>query len=84
MNRNKQIEVVNQLINDLYLDLRKKVNYWSEITEQTPQARMGYIGQHLVSIVTGYKGGKSGARGYDLIIPPNDYGEIKTCYRVDQ
>ena len=66
------------------MDLRKKVNYWSEITEQTPQARMGYIGQHLVSIVTGYKGGKSGARGYDLIIPPNDYGEIKTCYRVDQ
>lgn len=81
---NSKIEVVNQLINDLYLDLRKKVNYWSEITEQTPQARMGYIGQHLVSIVTGYKGGKSGARGYDLIIPTNSYGEIKTCYRVDQ
>lgn len=81
---NDKIEIVNQLINDLYLDLRRKVNYWSEITEQTPQARMGYIGQHLVSIVTGYKGGKSGARGYDLIIPTNNYGEIKTCYRVDQ
>ena len=79
-----KIGIVNQLIKDLYLDLRKKVNYWSEITEQTPQARMGYIGQHLVSIVTGYKGGKSGARGYDLIIPKNNYGEIKTCYRVDQ
>ena len=41
---------------------------WSEITFQTPQARMGYIGQHLTSIVTGYRGGMSGARGYD---PPH-------------
>ena len=79
-----KIKLVNKLINDLYLDLRKKVNYWSEITNQTPQARMGYIGQHLVSIVTGYKGGKSGARGYDIILPDDKYGEIKTCYRVDQ
>lgn len=35
------------LIRDLYIDLREKVNAWSEITCQTPQARMGYIGQHL-------------------------------------
>ena len=42
MNEKKQetIKVVNELINDLYLDLRKKVNYWSEITNQTPPARM--------------------------------------------
>lgn len=75
-----------QLISDLYINLRKKVRLWSEITFQTPQARMGYIGQHLTSIVTGYRGGMSGARGYDLIIDEeNDvYGEIKTCYRVDQ
>lgn len=86
MNEEKQktIERVNDLIKDLYLDLRKKVNKWSKITNQTPQARMGYIGQHLVSLVTGYKGGKSGARGYDIILPEDKYGEIKTCYRVDQ
>lgn len=78
------IEASEALIKDLYIDLRAKVNAWSEITQQTPQARMGYIGQHLVSIVTGYPGGKSGARGYDLIISPTEYGEIKTCYRVDQ
>lgn len=86
---NDKIEMANLLIKDLYINLRKKVNYWSTITNQTPQARMGYIGQHLVSIVTGYPGGKSGARGYDLVIDSNDknniiYGEIKTCYRVDQ
>lgn len=78
------IEASEALIKDLYIDLRTKVNAWSEITQQTPQARMGYIGQHLVSVVTGYPGGKSGARGYDLVISQNQYGEIKTCYRVDQ
>lgn len=77
-------EASEALIRDLYLDLRVKVNAWSSITNQTPQARMGYIGQHLVSIVTGFPGGKSGARGSDLIMNNGDYGEIKTCYRVDQ
>ena len=73
-----------QLINDLYIDLRRRINAWAGITKQTAQARMGYVGQHLVSIVTGYPGGRSGARGKDLIISDTEYGEIKTCYRVDQ
>jgi len=76
-------EASEALIRDLYIDLRTKVNAWSEITHQTPQARMGYVGQHLVSVVTGFPGGKSGARGYDLLMG-DGYGEIKTCYRVDQ
>lgn len=85
----EKIQLSEQLIKELYVDLRKKVNKWSEITKQTPQARMGYVGQHLASIVTGYPGGKSGARGYDMIIDDGDrnniqYAEIKTCYRVDQ
>lgn len=78
------LEASEALIKDLYIDLRAKVNAWAEITQQTPQARMGYIGQHLVSVVTGYPGGKSGARGYDLVIDSERHGEIKTCYRVDQ
>ena len=73
-----------QLINDIYIDLRRRINLWAAITKQTAQARMGYVGQHLVSIVTGYPGGRSGARGKDLIISETEYGEIKTCYRVDQ
>ena len=48
------IEASEALIKDLYIDLRAKVNAWSKITQQTPQARMGYVGQHLVSVVTGY------------------------------
>ena len=78
------LEASEQLIRDLYIDLRNRVNNWSKITFQTPQARMGYIGQHLVSVVTGFPGGKSGARGYDLVMGNGHYGEIKTCYRVDQ
>ena len=78
------LEASEQLIKDLYVDLRDRVNQWSEITKQTPQARMGYIGQHLVSVVTGFPGGKSGARGYDIVMEDDKYGEIKTCYRVDQ
>lgn len=78
------IEASEQLIKDLYINLRNEVNAWSKITQQTPQARMEYIGQHLVSVVTGFPGGKSGARGYDLVLNKNEFGEIKTCYRVDQ
>ena len=77
------VEGADLLIKELFLDLRAKVNEWSMVTCQTPQARMGYVGQHLTSKVTGYPGGKSGARGYDIVLPQG-YGEIKTCYRVDQ
>ena len=36
------IEASEALIKDLYIDLRAKDNAWSKITQQTPQARMGY------------------------------------------
>jgi len=72
------------LLRELYVDLRKALAAWSQVTRQTPQARMGYIGQHLTSVVTGYPGGRSGARGDDLVLPKGEFAEIKTCSRVDQ
>jgi predicted RNA-binding Zn-ribbon protein involved in translation (DUF1610 family) len=72
------------LLRELYVELRHKLRLWSAVTLQTPQARMGYVGQHLVSVVTGFPGGRSGARGHDLELPGGQYAEIKTCYRVDQ
>jgi hypothetical protein len=63
--------------------LRKNTLKWSNITKQTPQARTDYIGQHLISVVTGFKGG-SRAIGYDLLISGAEFGEIKTYYRVNQ
>lgn len=73
-----------QLLTELYVDLRRRVRDWSAVTRQTPQARMGYVGQHLASVVTGFPGGRSGARGHDLELPGGMWAEIKTCYRVDQ
>lgn len=79
------VAAANALLEDLYLDLRAKIARWSEVTRQTPQPRMGYVGQHLVSVVTGCPGGRSGARGHDLVGPSlGRFSEIKTCYRVDQ
>ncbi len=78
------VEAAEGVLKDLYVDLRRKVRQWSEVTRQTPQARMGYVGQHLVSAVTGYPGGRSGARGHDLVLPNDAHAEIKTCSRVDQ
>lgn len=72
------------LLSELYIELRRKIRAWSAVTRQTPQARMGYVGQHLASTVTGFPGGRSGARGHDLELPTGGYAEIKTCYRVDQ
>jgi hypothetical protein len=79
------IAAADALLEDLYLSLRTRLTVWSKVTHQTPQARMGYVGQHLVSVVTGLPGGRSAARGYDLIGPGlSRYSEIKTCYRIDQ
>lgn len=78
------VRASEQLLRDLYVDLRQKTRAWASITKQTTQARMGYVGQHLASVVTGYPGGRSGARGKDLILSGGDHAEIKTCYRVDQ
>jgi len=78
------VESAEELLTDLYVDLRDKVRFWSSITKQTPQARMGYVGQHLVSVVTGFPGSRSGARGLDLVLPGGKHAEIKTCSRVDQ
>jgi hypothetical protein len=83
-NNSERLKQSEELLTDLYLILRKNLLKWSNITNQTPQARMGYIGQHLTSIVTGFSGGKSGARGRDIIFNQSEFGEIKTCYRIDQ
>lgn len=78
------IEATDALLRDLYIDLRAAVHRWSRVTHQTSQVRMGYVGQHLASVVTGYRGSHSGARGQDLILPDGMHAEVKTCSRVDQ
>ena len=80
-----QVAASELLLKDLYVDLRRSLFNWASVTLQTPQARMGYVGQHLTSVVTGIPGGRSGARGHDLFDPQSGkFYEIKTCTRVDQ
>lgn len=73
-------EQIVEFINDLIVQPRLNAVKWSKITNQTPNLKIGYPGQHLASLVTGIKGEGSGARGNDL----EDGTEIKSCSRVDQ
>lgn len=72
--------LIKKLIKELVLDPRIKALEWAKITNQTPNIKIGYPGQHLASLITGVKGARTGARGDDLI----DGSEVKSCSRVDQ
>ena len=71
---------IKQFLTDLIIEPRIKALYWSQITNQTPNLKVGYPAQHLASLITGMKGTGTGARGDDLI----DGSEIKACSRLDQ
>jgi hypothetical protein len=43
------VDASEKLISELYIELRRKINRWAGVTNQTAQARMGYVGQHLVN-----------------------------------
>ncbi|MDO4225254.1 MAG: MamI family restriction endonuclease, partial [Bergeyella zoohelcum] len=75
-NREKIIEFLNDLIIKPRVDIRK----WANITKQTPTLKIGYIGQYLSSLILGMEGGRTGARGHDII----DGTEVKSCTKVDQ
>lgn len=72
--------LAEQMLMDLVLRPRISLIKWAAITKQTPHMKIGYIGQHLASVVTGVEGSRTGARGHDL----QDQSEVKSCSRVDQ
>lgn len=72
--------LLTECIWDLYIIPRKKLCEWSERTEQTSHTKIGYIGQHLASVLLNIKGTKTGARGNDCV----DGTEVKSCSRVNQ
>ncbi len=71
---------VQKLLEKLIFAPRLEAIYWSNITKQTPNLRIGYTGQHLAALLTGVEGARTGARGDDLI----DGTEVKSCNRIDQ
>lgn len=75
-NRNKIIQFLEDLIIKPRIDIQK----WSVVTRQTPTLKIGYIGQHLTSLILGMQGVRTGARGHDIV----DGTEVKSCTKVDQ
>lgn len=71
---------VERFLNEIIITPRRQLKQWATITNQTPAAKVGYIGQHLASLITGVRGTRSGARGDDLA----DHTEVKTCSKIDQ
>jgi hypothetical protein len=73
-------ERIERFLEEVILAPRKRMVEWSKITNQTPNLKIGYPGQHLASLLTGMKGTATGARGEDIV----DGTEVKSCSRVDQ
>lgn len=73
------VNQIKKLINELILTPRLKVLEWSKLTRQTPNIKIGYLGQHIASLVVGMYGMKTGARGNDIV----DGSEVKSCSRID-
>ena len=77
---NDNLNNLYKFIDEIIVSPKHLLREWSVITNQTPAAKLGYIGQHLASLITGIPGTGSGARGDDLL----DGSEVKSCNKVDQ
>ena len=77
---NDNLNKIKDFIQDIILNPKQTLKKWSEVTRQTPSFKLGYIGQHLASLITGVQGSGSGARGDDL----EDGTEVKSCNKIDQ
>lgn len=73
-------ELIIKFIKEMLLFPRKSIHEWSKVTNQTPNLKIGYPGQHLASLILGMKGTATGARGEDIC----DGSEVKSCSKVDQ
>ena len=73
-------EKIREFIKEIIIGPRVNIQKWSSITNQTPNLKMGYPGQHLASLITGMRGIGTGARGDDIV----DGSEVKSCNRIDQ
>lgn len=71
---------IERFIAEAVIEPKHIMKRWSLVTGQTPAVKIGYVGQHLASLITGVPGSGSGARGDDLI----DGTEVKSCNKVDQ
>jgi hypothetical protein len=69
--------LAKSFIENVVLAQYRQLTGWQQVTEQTAQIDSGYLGQHLVSIVSGIPGRGRGSKGKGLDL--TDGSEIKTA-----
>ena len=74
------LQLIHDFLSEVILAPRTTMIKWARITNQTPNLKIGYPGQHLASLITGMQGTATGARGEDIV----DGTEVKSCSRIDQ
>ena len=74
------LDIIKKFFDEVVIYQKQTLNRWATITMQSPAAKIGYVGQHLASLITGIPGTCSGARGDDL----SDGTEVKSCNKIDQ
>jgi hypothetical protein len=69
--------LAKSFIENVILAQYHQLTGWQKVTQQTAQLDSGYLGQHLVSLISGTPGRGAGSRGkgHDLV----DGSEIKTA-----
>lgn len=79
LSREKRILLSKKIIVDQIINQRKILGSWSTITGQSAMIDTGYIGQHLVSLVTCIPGQGMRGKGDDL----TDGSEVKSANFLD-
>lgn len=72
-------KLICQLLQEQILDQQSKLRLWRDVTKQAAQIDTGYIGQHLVSLVTSLYGSSMRGKGDDL----EDSSEVKSANFLD-
>jgi hypothetical protein len=72
-------DLIIRLLQEQVLEQRDKLRFWRDLTNQAAQIDTGYIGQHLVSLITSVPGSSMRGKGDDL----EDGSEVKSANFID-
>jgi len=80
LSKDERKTLVVDFLREMYFERKIDIFKWANITKQTPKIETKFLGQNLVSLVTGILGMGTAARGDDL----SNGSEVKSCSRLDQ
>jgi hypothetical protein len=75
----QRVSFAVQLIEEQVVAQRERLHAWRDLTQQPAQIDTGYIGQHLVSLISSVEGGGFRGKGDDLA----DGSEVKSANFLD-